>query len=61
MCSHEKHSFPPLLAQLTRGAAWAPGQRNLPVIKGSEIDGIISQHCPRPPLPVIVCQPLKNL
>lgn len=44
----------------TRGAAWAPGQRDLPVIKGSEIDGIISRHCPRPPLPVIVCQALKN-
>lgn len=45
----------------TRGAAWAPGQRDLPIIKGSEIDGIISRHGPRPPMPVIVCQALKNL
>lgn len=52
--------FSSLFIQLTH-TVWPTGWYKLPVIKRSKMDGIISQHCPHPPLPVIVCHSFKTL
>lgn len=54
------HSFSFIFTQLTH-AARPTGRYKLPVIERCEMDGIISQNCPRPPLPIIVCQSFKTL